>query len=104
MHAPGSDGSFYLGPLSMGVGAVSGGPMGLPRKEFIVEPPMHEVDQRRGEEVRRLAAEEGGEKKEGEKKEGEKRRGSVREFFGRLGKGKGERLGEDEEGPISREK
>lgn len=43
-QVPGSDGSFAVGPMSMGVGAVSGGPMFLPRKEYIVEPPYHSVD------------------------------------------------------------
>ena len=87
-QVPGSNGSFVTGPMSMGVGAVSGGPMFLPRKEYIVEPPMHEVDHLRAEELR-----------EAGKGPGEhKRRGSVRDFFKRMSKGKEEKEEGEESG------
>lgn len=91
-QVPGSDGSFYLGQMSMGTGAVSGGPMFLPRKEFIVDPPMHEVDRLRAEEkgAEGKVEGEGGEKK---------RRGSVRDFIRRLSRGRKEEEVEKDEAP-----
>ena len=44
MQVPGSDGSLAVGTLSGGVIAVSGGPLLLPRNEYIVEPPYHSMD------------------------------------------------------------
>ncbi|KAK4694347.1 hypothetical protein P7C71_g3216, partial [Lecanoromycetidae sp. Uapishka_2] len=38
-HLPGQDGSFVLGQLSMGAGAVSGGPVFLPRRNDTLPPP-----------------------------------------------------------------
>lgn len=58
----------------MGVGAVSGGPVFLPRKEFIVDPPYHSVDHGP---VNVVKNEEDG---EGKKK---KKRHSVAELFKR---------------------
>lgn len=39
MHNPGQDGSFALGQMSMGAGAVSGGPVFLPRRSDTKPPP-----------------------------------------------------------------
>ena len=50
--------------MSMGAGAVSGGPMFLPRKEFIVDPPHHSTDHGPVNVVKR----EGEEEQEGTKK------------------------------------
>ena len=58
---PGSNGSFALGKMSMGAGAVSGGPVFLPRKEYIVEPPKSSVDRGPVELVK--SEEEGGKKR-----------------------------------------
>ena len=62
----------------MGAGAVSGGPMFLPRKEFIVEPPHHSTDHGP---VKILQDEEG----EGKDGEGKKRRRSIVDLFKRKG-------------------
>lgn len=39
MHNPGQDGSFATGQMSMGTGAVSGGPVFLPRRDDTQLPP-----------------------------------------------------------------
>ena len=44
MQVPGSNGSFAVGTLSGGVIAAFGGPLLLPRNEYIVEPPYHSMD------------------------------------------------------------
>ena len=87
MQVPGSNGSFATGQLSMGVGAFSGGPLFLPRKEYIVEPPYHSTDHGPVEMVKR---EEGGEGGEGK----QKKRRSISNLFKRKGEGKGESDGE----------
>lgn len=79
MQVPGSDGSFATGQMSMGVGAVSGGPMLLPRNEYIVEPPYHSMDHGPVSVV----------KHEGEG-EGKKKRRSISDFLKRKREGKGE--------------
>lgn len=79
MQVPGSDGSFATGQMSMGVGAVSGGPLFLPRKEYNVEPPYHSVDHGP---VTTVKNEEDG--------EGKKRRRTISDFFKRKAAGKGE--------------
>ena len=81
MQVPGSDGSFATGQMSMGVGAVSGGPLFLPRKEYIVEPPYHSTDHGPVEMVKREGDGEG---------EGKKKRHSFSNLFKRKGEGKGE--------------
>ena len=80
MQVPGSDGSFYLGQMSMGVGAVSGGPVFLPRKEFIVDPPYHGVDHGPVNVVKEEEDGEGGKKKK-------KKRDSISELFKKKKKG-----------------
>ena len=84
LHVPGADGDFITGPMSMGVGAISGGPLFLPRKEYIHPPPMHEVDRLQAEKLKEEEA-------AGAKKE---RRGSFKEFLGKLG-GKKEHKGDE---------
>ena len=79
MHIPGSDGSFVLGQISMGAGAVSGGPMLLPRNEYIVEPPYHSMDHGPVSVV-----------KHEEEGEGKKKRRSISDFFKRKGEEKSE--------------
>ena len=64
--------------MSMGVGAVSGGPMFLPRNEYIVEPPRHTTDHGAPE----LLHPEG----EGEEKT-KKKRGSFSRLFKKKEKG-----------------
>lgn len=73
LQVPGTDGSFVLSALSGGAGAVSGGPMFLPRKDFIVEPPHHSTDHGP---VELLQHEDG---------EGKKRRRSIVDLFKRKG-------------------
>lgn len=63
----------------MGVGAVSGGPLFLPRKEYNVEPPFHSVDHGP---VNIVKHEEDG--------EGKKKRRSISDLFKRKGAGKSE--------------
>ena len=82
MQVPGADGSFVLGQMSMGAGAVSGGPLFLPRKEYIAEPPFHSMDHGP---VGMLKGEEGGEER-GEMKETKRR--SISNLFRRKGEGK----------------
>ncbi|CAF9918047.1 MAG: hypothetical protein ALECFALPRED_000501 [Alectoria fallacina] len=76
---PGSNGSFVTGQISMGTGAVSGGPMFLPRKEYNVEPPYHSVDHGPVDVV-----------KHEEDGEGKKKRHSISNLFKRKGEGKSE--------------
>ena len=57
--------------MSMGAGAVSGGPMFLPRKEFIVDPPHHSMDHGPVDVV----------KQEGEQEEGTKKKRSFSNLF-----------------------
>lgn len=85
-QVPGSDGSFVMGTISGGAGAVSGGPMFLPRKEYIVEPPRHSMDHGRVELVK-------GED-EDEERDGKKER--KRSVWDRLKRGKKE--GEEKHG------
>ena len=85
MQVPGSNGSFVLGQVSMGAGAVSGGPLFLPRKEYIAEPPFHSMDHgpvgmRKGEE---------GEEEGREMKKKKKKRRSILDLLIRKGEGKG---------------
>lgn len=79
MQVPGSNGSFALGEMSMGTGAVSGGPMLLPRNEYIVEPPFHTMDHGPVEVV-----------KHGEGGEGMKKRHSILDLFKKKKEKKGE--------------
>lgn len=65
----------------MGVGAVSGGPMFLPRKEFIEEPPYHSVDHGPVNVVKHEEADE---------EKSKKKRNSISDLFRRKGKGKSE--------------
>lgn len=82
---PGSDGSFAAGgdSVSGGFVASSGGPLLLPRKEFIVDPPMHSVDHGRAEVVggKEGVGEGEGHGGDGKGHEEKKRRGSWRELF-----------------------
>ena len=66
---------------------MSGGPVFLPRKEDVVEPPFHSMDHGP---VRMVKEEEG----EGAGKE--KKRRSFSDLFRKKGEGKGERKGDDE--------
>ena len=79
MQVPGSNGSFATGQISMGTGAVSGGPLFLPRNEYVVEPPYHSMDHGPVSVV-----------KHEEEGEGKKKRRSISEFFKRKGEGKSE--------------
>ena len=77
----------------MGVGAVSGGPVFLPRKEFIVDPPYHSVDHGPVNVV----------KNEGDGEGGKKKRRSISELFKRKGGEKRESGTEVREGGKKRD-
>ena len=79
LHVPGTDGEFAVGAISGGAGAVSGGPLFLPRKEYIVEPPRHSTGHGPVELLRR-------EEEQEEDKEGKKKRRSFGDIFRRKSK------------------
>lgn len=89
MHNPGQDGSFATGQMSMGTGAVSGGPVFLPRRDDTPLPP----DELLG--LKGTAFHVGSDAEKAKKEQKEREKTERRGIFGRHGKEEGDHAGGD---------